>query len=139
MNLEECFEKRLLRKIEPDYEKAKRSIEIAENKLKRAKDAFDEGFLDICLVYGYTSMFHSARALLYKDGVQEKSHVCIIIYLKEKYSDKIPYYLIQSLDAFRKERHEALYGLDFGISKKDASLAIKDAEEFIEVVKNLLK
>ncbi|HEC88687.1 MAG TPA: HEPN domain-containing protein, partial [Thermoplasmata archaeon] len=73
MNLEECFEKRLLRKIEPDYEKAKRSIEIAENKLKRAKDAFDEGFLDICLVYGYTSMFHSARALLYKDGVQEKS------------------------------------------------------------------
>jgi len=139
MNLEECFEKRLLRKIKPDYEKAKRSIEVAEDKLKKARDALDKGFLDACLVYGYTSMFHSARSLLYKDGIQEKSHACIILYLKEKYSDKIPYYLIQSLDSFRKERHEALYGLDFEISKKDVSLAIKDAEQFIEVVKSLLK
>ncbi|HEC77357.1 MAG TPA: HEPN domain-containing protein [Thermoplasmatales archaeon] len=139
MNLEECFEKRLLRKIEPDYEKAKRSIEVAMDKLKKAKDAFDKKFLDACLLYGYTSMFHSARALLYKDGMQEKSHVCIVLYLKEKYSNEIPYYLIQSLDSFRKERHEALYGLDFEVREKDVMLAIKDAEEFIEVVKKLLK
>ncbi len=139
MNLEECFEKRLLRKIKPDYEKARRSIEVAKDKLKKAKDAFDKEFLDACLVYGYTSMFHSARSLLYKDGIQEKSHACIVLYLKEKYSDEIPYYLIQSLDSFRKERHEALYGLDFEINRKDALLVIKDAEEFIEIVKNLLK
>ena len=139
MNVDECFERRLLRKIEPDIEKAKRSIEVANEKLRKAKEAFDKDFLDACLIYAYTSMFHSARALLYRDGVQEKSHVCIIEYLKERYLDNIPYYLIQSLDSFRRERHEALYGLDFETSQKDASLAIQDAEDFIEIVKKMLK
>lgn len=41
MNLDECFEKRLLRKIKPDYEKAKRSIEVAKDKLRKAKEAMD--------------------------------------------------------------------------------------------------
>jgi len=139
MRIEECFERRLLRRIKPDTEKAKRSIEMAKEKLGKAKEAFDKDFLDACLIYAYTSMFHSARALLYKDGIQEKSHICIVIYLREKYSQSIPQYLIQSLDSFRKERHEALYGLDFEVDRRDATLAIRDAEEFVEVVEKLLK
>ena len=139
MRLEDCFKERLLRKIKPDREKAKRSLEVAKGKLKMGKEALDKGLLDASLIYAYTSMFHSARALLYKDGIQEKSHVCIVLYLKEKYANSIPYYLIQSLDYFRKERHEALYGLDFEIKEKDVALALKDAEEFIEIVERLVK
>lgn len=139
MRLEDCFKERLLRKIKPDREKAKRSLEVAKGKLKMGKEALDKGLLDASLIYAYTSMFHSARALLYKDGIQEKSHVCVVLYLKEKYANSIPYYLIQSLDYFRKERHEALYGLDFEIKEKDAALALKDAEEFIEIVEKLVK
>lgn len=139
MRLEDCFKERLLRKIKPDREKAKRSLEVAKGKLKMGKEALDKGLLDASLIYAYTSMFHSARALLYRDGIQEKSHVCVVLYLKEKYANSIPYYLIQSLDYFRKERHEALYGLDFEIKEKDAALALKDAEEFIEIVEKLVK
>ena len=83
-------------------------------------------------------MFHSARALLYKDGVQEKSHICVVIYLREKYSHKIPPYLIQSLDNLRRERHENLYGLEFIVEEKDAEIGIKDAEQFIKIVKEIL-
>jgi len=139
MNTDDCFKKRMLRKILPDINKAKRSIEIAENKLKVAKTAFEKELYGPTIIYGYTSMFHSSRALLYKDGIQEKSHICLVLYIREKYSDKIPPYLINSLDAFRKERHETLYGLDFIETKKDAELIIYDAEQILRVIKNILK
>ena len=138
MKLDDCFKKRLLRNIKPDMEKSNRSFEIAQNKLVTAKTAFKKEFYEACLIYGYTSMFHSARAILYRDGIQEKSHVCIPLYLKEKYANKIPAYLIQSFDNFRIERHETLYGLDFESTKKDAELCIKDAEVFYKQIKKIV-
>jgi len=42
MNLKDCFEKRLLRRIEPNLKKSLRAIEISEKKLKRAEIAFSE-------------------------------------------------------------------------------------------------
>ena len=66
------------------------------------------------------------------------SHACLILYLKEKYANGIPYYLIQSLDYLRKERREALYGLDFEIKEKDVTLALQDTEEFIMVVEEII-
>lgn len=138
MRLDDCFKKRLLRNIKPDMKKSLRSLEIALDKLKTAKTAFERELFDACLIYSYTSMFHSARAILYRDGIQEKSHVCIPLYLKEKYANKISAYLIQSLDTFRKERHETLYGLDFVVSKKDAELSLNDAEAFYQEIKNII-
>lgn len=138
MRISECFEKRLLRRTAPDLNKAKRSIEIAENKLKTAKEAYGKKLYGPTLIYGYTSMFHSSRALLYKDGVSEKSHYCLVLYIRENYSKDIAPYLINSLDSYRKERHETLYGLEFVETKKDASLIIKDAEQLLGIVKDIL-
>ena len=139
MNIEECYKNRMLRKIPQDSEKAKRSLEIAENKLKTAKEAFEKELYGPTIIYGYTSMFHSSRALLYKDGIQEKSHICLVLYIKENYSNKIPPYLINSLNSFRKERHESLYGLEFIETKKDAELSVHDAEQLLATVKKILK
>lgn len=139
MNIDECLKKRMLRKITPDINKAQRSLEIAENKLKTAKDAFEKELYGPTIIYGYTSMFHSSRALLYKDGIQEKSHICLVLYIKENYSSKIPPYLTNSLNSFRKERHETLYGLDFIETRKDAELSIDDAEQLLDTVKKILK
>jgi len=47
-------------------------------------------------------------------------------------------YLINSLDSYRRERHETLYGLEFVETKKDASLIIKDAEQLLGTVKDIL-
>jgi len=139
MNIDECFKKRMLRKIAPDIKKAQRSLEIAENKLETAKNAFEKELYGPTIIYGYTAMFHSSRALLYKDGIQEKSHICLVLYIRENYKDKIPPYLINSLNSFRKERHETLYGLEFIETKEDAELSIKDAEQLFGVVKKILK
>lgn len=139
MNIAECFEKRLLRRTELDTNKAKRSLEIAESKLKTAKESFEKELYGPTIIYGYTSMFHSSRALLYKDGISEKSHFCLVLYIRENYSKDIAPYLINSLDSYRKERHETLYGLEFVETKKDASLIIKDAKQLLEKVKEILE
>ncbi len=137
-NLDECFKFRLLRKISPDKGKSKRSLEISEKKLFSAKKGFNLGLFDYTIMEAYTSMFHAARSLLYLDGIQEKSHYAISIYLKEKYSNKIPLPIINLLEIHRTERHETVYGLDFESEKEDAEVAIKDAESFLRAIKKIL-
>lgn len=85
MRLDECFKKRLLRRERPDLEKCKRSIEVAAAKLDGAQRTFKHGLPDATVVLAYTAMFHAARAILFRDGVVEKSHICVVEYLKEKY------------------------------------------------------
>ena len=57
-------------------------------------------------------MFHAGRALLFRDGIQEKSHYCLLVYLKEKYTGRISAGILSSMDAYREERHEVLYSLE---------------------------
>lgn len=137
-NTDDCFKFRLLRKIKPDEEKSKKSLEIAESRLTRAKEALNIKIFDFVILESYMAMFHVARALLYRDGIQEKSHYAISIYLKENYCDKIPSPVINFLEIHRTERHEAIYGLDYKPEKKDAELAIQDAEIFIREIKKIL-
>jgi uncharacterized protein (UPF0332 family) len=137
-NTADCIRFRLLRKINPDKDKSKKSLEIAESRLERAKGALKLNIFDFVILESYMSMFHAARALLYKDGIQEKSHYAISVYLKEKYSNKIPLPVINFLEIHRTERHEAMYGLEYQPEKKDAELALQDAEIFIKEVKKIL-
>ncbi|MEK6873957.1 MAG: HEPN domain-containing protein [Nanoarchaeota archaeon] len=137
-NTEDCFKFRLLRKIKPDKSKSGKSMEIAESRLKRAKEALKLNIFDFVILESYMSMFHASRALLYGDGIQEKSHYAISVYLKEKYSDKIPLPVINFLEIHRTERHEAMYGLEYQPGKNDAELALKDAEIFIREIKKIL-
>ncbi len=84
MDVKVFFVNRKLRKIAPDSEKSEQSGKIAENKLEEAKKLFNFEFYEQAILTAYTSMFHIARALLYKDGVQEKSHYAVYFYLKER-------------------------------------------------------
>ena len=138
-NTEDCFRFRLLRKIKPDKSKSEKSMEIAEKRLKGAREILNHKLFDFVVLESYMSMFHAARALLYKDGIQEKSHYAISIYLKEKYSNKIPLPVINFLEIHRIERHEAMYGLEYKPEKNDAELSLKDAEIFIREIKKVLK
>ena len=137
-NTEDCFRLRLLRKIKPDKGKSEKSLEIAESRIKRANEALKLNIFDFVILESYMSMFHASRALLYKDGIQEKSHYAISVDLKEKYSNRIPLPVINFLEIHRTERHEAMYGFEYSPEKKDAELALKDAEIFIREIKKIL-
>ncbi len=138
MNIEECLKKRILIKITPDPEKSESSVKTAETKLTEAKELFNSDFFNQVVITAYTSMFHIARALLYKDGIQEKGHFAVFTYLNEKYSDKIPRSLINSFFNFQNERHAVLYSLGFEATKQDAEDIIIDAEDFLFKIKSIL-
>lgn len=138
MDVDECFKKRILRRISPDLEKSKSSINIAVSKLNEAQKLFQSEFWNNSLLSAYTSIFHSVRALLYKDGIQEKSHYALFVYLKEKYSNLIPFSLINSFYEYQKQRHKILYALEEVYSKDDSEEIIIDAEEFLIKIKEIL-
>lgn len=139
MDIDECLKERLLRKIKPDRNKIISSLRISEKKLEEARELFEKGFLNQAVVLAYTSMFHAARAILYRDGIQEKSHYAVFVYINEKYSDKIPKSLLNSFDNYRNERHEALYGFDYEASKEDTESALLDAEDFLFKIKGIIE
>jgi uncharacterized protein (UPF0332 family) len=87
------------------------------------------------------SMFHAAKAVLFRDGVRERSHKCVAVYLKEKYGKAgiIPINLIHSLDSHRMERHDIVYGFEFIATREDAEVAVEDGKEFLNLVEKLLK
>jgi len=135
----ECFERRLLRKENIGPGRWERSIEVSSLKLERAKSLFEDGYYEESIFQAYTSMFHAARAVLYHDGVSEKSHVCVISYLEEYHSSQIGIDMIGWLDEYRIERHEAIYGMDqiFRI-ENEARLAVDRCMEFHGRIQRLI-
>ncbi len=137
MNLEECFEKRLLRNALPDRLKSEKAIEMAQRAFMQAEKLLEHGFYEQVILYSYTAMFQGARALLFKDGFVEKSHYCVVEYLKRHYLGigKLDQSHIHWLDTYRIERHETLYGLEkMDIQEKDANSAIISAKEFLGAI-----
>lgn len=133
-NVEDCFRFRLLRKITPDKERTKRSLEIAKHSLNESGNAIKLEVFKYAILESYMAMFHASRALLYKEGIQEKSHFAVFIYLKEKYKDKIPLSILNFLNIHRIERHEAMYGLEYTPEKQDALTALEDAKVFVREI-----
>lgn len=136
--IDRLFNEKLLRRIKKDAEKVKSSLSIAGIKLDEARRLFSAEFYGNALLNVYTSMFHSARAILYNDGVQEKSHYAVYVYLRENFSSKIPLSLLNSFNRLREERHEILYGFEEEISDNFVETAIFEAEEFLEEVMKIL-
>jgi len=140
VNIRECFEKRLLREDRPDPRRSGRSMEVSEAKLDEAEKALRYGLLDATVILAYTAMFHAARAVLFRDGIVERSHVCLIEYLKERYvkTGRMSEALISTLDSARVDRHETLYGLETRSSEREAEHSLQRANEFLLMVKTIL-
>jgi len=139
MKARECFQKRLLRRTNPDPLKVTKALEMAEMKKQRSQDLFENDFFEESIVSSYTSMFQAARALLFHDGVIEKSHACVVAYLKEHYSSTLGQDKINWLDTYRLERHESFYGLEkSNVDEHEAEDALEKSEKFLETVQQIL-
>lgn len=121
MNTRDCFREGLLRKVQPSPEIAEKEIAGANRYLEDARKCLREGMSEMAVVAVYTSMFHAARALLFRDGIRERSHVCVIAYLGETYPGMKQN--IQIMDMFRRNRHNMLYGVDISRWRKTPAKA----------------
>ena len=137
MNLDECFRKGLLKRVEFPNEVVDKEIHNARRHIDNAEFCKKGKKYDLAVVSIYTAMFHAARALMFRDGIKERSHVCVIIYLKEKYPEFDDYANI--LDSYRRSRHTMLYGIDVEAMEDDALFGIDSAKEFINKIENVIK
>ena len=133
MKMTVCFQKGLLKKTLPDRENALRSLELSRIKIEDAIANMSIHRYRVVAISSYSSMFHAVRSILFRDGIKERSHECIPVYLKEKYPELET--LANILDSYRRFRHDAIYGLNFAIDEKDANAALDSAKEILDKIK----
>ena len=136
MKLDECFQKGLLKRISPDMVNADRSIKLSIENIEDAAENFSIHRYRVVVILSYTAMFHAARAILFRDGIKERSHECIPVYLKEKYPELET--LANILDSYRRFRHDAIYGLDFVMDEEEAQAALDSAKGFLEKIRRFM-
>jgi uncharacterized protein (UPF0332 family) len=136
MRVKDCFKDGLLRKTKPSKQYAIKSLDTSLSYIQNAKDNIKMNNNNLVIFCSYTAMFHATRGLLFRDGVKERSHICVVSYLRETYPNLKR--LSNQLDAYRRNRHNTLYALDVLISDDEAHQAIKDAELFYEKIKNII-
>lgn len=142
MRIKECFDLGLLRKRSPDTLKSKRAIELARLDVERALKLLESKFYMESRLLSYTGMFQAARALLFKDGIFERSHACVVEYLREFYVKKhiLGVNFVAWLDTLRVDRHETLYGLDIKeVSREEAEDSYSKALKFVDIIEEILK
>ena len=84
-------------------------------------------------------MLQTARALLFNDGVKERSHYCAVEYLREKYSgDKDLGVFVELMDNYRQNRHATQYDGQL-VTEKEARESVADALKFLALAKKKIK
>ena len=140
MNLDDCFEKNLLRKTEPSRPKADRSLEQARVWVDEARQTLDAGALRSGLMAVYMGYFHAARAVLFRDGLREKSHICIELYLEEYVQrGRLEEEWILLFHRIRSARHLDQYSFCAAPTEDEVEFAIGHAEAFIDRIERLLQ
>ncbi len=138
MNIDDLFKEGLLKKARVDKNHIKGSLELADRFLERAKGNLGISYYDVAFTLAYNAMFHAARALLFSLGVKERSHFAMIYFLKEKFKDEKEIYdHLAVMDSYRMSRHGIQYNGEL-CDRTDAEEAIRDAEEFLNIIKSYL-
>jgi len=140
LNYEDCFKQGLLRYVEPSKKKSEESIKQSEEWLNEAMINLKAGAFRSTLSSVYLSIFHAARAILFIDGVREKSHYCVGMYL-EKYVEQglLEKEWVIIFDRMRSVRHADQYSFYSTHTTEEIQSYISTAREFLERMKKLLK
>ncbi len=139
--VEDCFEQGLLKKIRPNLNYAEQSVKQAEHFLDEAETLIQSSIKDMVFIALYNASFHAARALLFRDGVKERSHYCVCKYIEEKYQLKELVTMQQAviLDSLRTKRNDIQYSLEQPEIEEDLNEIFDEVAAFIECVKEIIK
>lgn len=132
--LDDCYN-RGLKKISSDPDSARKCLVTAAGHLDDAEASFEIKRYRLTLTSSYEAMFHAAKALLFKDGIKEHSHVCVPVYIREAHPELEEY--ANTLDSYRLYREKATYGFDVMINEEEAKGALENAKYILEKMKEL--
>ena len=136
---ERCLKNRRIVAIEPNREMLQKEMENAKYDLSKAKESLLSEDIKWSSVQAYYSMFHSAKALVLKKGYREKSHLCLLVALKELYikPGDLEADTADDYEMCMNVRHEADYGMVY--KKESAVLSIEAAQKLYGLAAEILK
>jgi uncharacterized protein (UPF0332 family) len=118
--------------------RSENSFKTAAKWLVEAETTVNAGAYNSSMMCSYLVMFHSARAILYRDGYREKSHYCVARYLEERYVIRgLEEVWIDLFDHYRELRHRNQYDVDLASTEKEARDALDAASRFFDRIKQL--
>jgi len=119
--------------------KSRESITEAREWLSEAQKNVDAEAYKSAISSLYLAIFHSARAVLFRDGVREKSHYCIGVYLG-KYVEQgvLEEDWVLIFDRMRSVRHTDQYSFQVHPSKEEVDSGIDIAGKFVDRMEKLL-
>jgi len=138
MGIDNLFADGSLKRIQKSPERAEKSLEAAAKYLKDARLSLGAGAFSVSVLGSYSAAFHAARAILFIDGVAERSHYAVCEYLREKHG-ALGSAEVNGLDMYRSLRHNVAYGLESESDEKEAKAALDFAVKFTANARKYLK
>jgi len=138
--VQDCFEKGLLKKTAKNKNLALQDLQQAEFFLNEAFDLLSLKKKEMAALALYNAVFHACRALLFKDGVKEKSHYCLQKYLEENFEKKglLSPDDISLFDILRGIRQEVQYDVSKAEFSEDLNELYDKTEGLVEKAKKLV-
>ncbi len=139
--VKKCFEEDLLKTRSPSIGLARKSIKQAESFLYDAEKLIESEMIKMSIIALYNAFFHAARALLFKDGIKERSHYCLARYIESEYvsKGKLSKKFIFALDTLRDLRHASQYSLNALVIDENLDDFLGLCIEFIDKVKKIVE
>jgi uncharacterized protein (UPF0332 family) len=138
--LNECLAKGLLKSQKSDLGAVETLLLRAQKDLRTAKANLDidEG---IAYTVAYLAMLHAGRAFILlkgfrpADGYQHKT----VVEFMSHFLGKDFKLIVEQFDRMRRKRNIFTYEADISISKSEAVNALKTAERFVDLVKEIIQ
>ena len=88
----------------------------------------------------YNAFFHCTRALLFKDGIKERSHYCMARYLEEYYVNKkiVDTKFLNAFEAIMSIRHNVQYSTDKVKIEDDLNEYFELCHNYVTLLEGLL-
>jgi uncharacterized protein (UPF0332 family) len=141
ISLKECYEKGLLKKTSSSVGLAIKGLNQADFFLAESRDLINLNKLEMCVIALYNAYFHAARSLLFRDGIRERSHYCVSLYVEDVYVNRniLESGYLDNLNAIRDLRHEAQYSVNEIIIDEDIKSMISACSELIGKVRSIIQ
>jgi uncharacterized protein (UPF0332 family) len=137
--LDRCFADGKLQTVEPSRQKAGASLELARAYLTEARQSIGIGNNRLAMNGVYFAWFHAARAVLFRDGIREKSHYRLEQYLKTYAADgSLDTKWIVLFGRMRRKREESQYSLSPPPLREEIEGVLDLTQQFIEEMSRIV-
>lgn len=128
--------------MKPEYEQEiAANLERAEKSIQAAKELATSGFYDFAASRSYYAAFYAATAVLLYEGLEFSKHSGVIASIHQRLvkTGKLDKEQGKELNWLFELRNVGDYGVTIHVSQQDTEKAIRVAENFLRIIKSLIR